>query len=105
LIFEIAASPTKLPRQLSGIIHKLERGDLRLRFEHLNLADLLNTLDKTFSRLTMGIIAAAMIIGSSLIITTGLPPLFMDCPILGLVGYLISALMGFWLVFDILRSR
>ncbi len=105
MIFEIAASPTKLPRQIGEIIHKLERGDLRLRFEHHNLADLLSTLDKTFSRLTMGIIAAAMIIGSSLIITTGIPPLFRGYPILGLVGYLIAAVLGLWLVFDILRSR
>jgi len=105
MIFEIAASPTKLPRQIGEIIHKLERGDLRLLFEHHNLADLLTTLDKTFSRLTMGIIAAAMIIGSSLIITTGIPPLIVGYPILGLVGYLIAAVLGLWLVFDILRSR
>jgi ubiquinone biosynthesis protein len=105
LIFEIAASPTKLPRQIREIIHKLEHGNLRLRFEHHNLTDLLTILDKTFSRLTMGIIAAAMIIGSSMIITTGIPPLFIGYPVLGLVGYLISALLGLWIVFDILRSR
>jgi ubiquinone biosynthesis protein len=105
LIFEIAASPTKLPRKIGEIIHKLERGDLRLRFEHHNLSDLLTTLEKTFSRLTMGIIAAAMIIGSSLIINTGIPPLFKGYPVLGLVGYILAAVLGLWLVFDILRSR
>jgi len=105
LLFEIAGSPTKLPRRLSEIIGKLERGDLRLRFEHHNLDDLLATLDKTFSRLTMGVIAAAMIIGSSLIITTGIPPLFMGYPVLGLCGYLLAAVLGLWLVYDILRNR
>jgi ubiquinone biosynthesis protein len=105
MIFEIAASPTRLPRQIGEIIRKLEHGDLRLRFEHHNLSGLLTILDKTFSRLTMGIIAAAMIIGSSLIITTGIPPLFLGYPVLGLVGYLISAVLGLWIVFDILRSR
>jgi ubiquinone biosynthesis protein len=78
---------------------------LRLHFEHHNLADLITILDKTFSRLTMGIIAAAMSIGSSFIITTGISPLIMGYPVLGLVGYLISALLGLWIVFDILRSR
>jgi ubiquinone biosynthesis protein len=105
LILEMAASPTKLPRQIGKIIHKLEKGSLRLRFEHHNLADLLTILDKTFSRLTMGIIAAAMIIGSSLIITTGIPPLLLGYPVLGLGGYLISAVLGMWIVFDILRNR
>jgi ubiquinone biosynthesis protein len=46
-----------------------------------------------------------MIIASSLIITTGIPPLFWDYPVLDLVGYLISALIGLWIVFDILLSR
>ena len=104
-ILEMAAAPAKLPRQIGRIIHKLEKGSLRLRFEHHNLADLLNVIDKTFSRLTMGIIAAAMIIGSSLIITTGIPPLLSGYPILGLAGYLISAVLGIWIVFDILRNR
>jgi ubiquinone biosynthesis protein len=40
-----------------------------------------------------------------LIITTGIPPLIMGYPVLGLVGYFISALLGLWIVFDILRSR
>jgi ubiquinone biosynthesis protein len=105
LILEMAARPTKLPRQIGKIIHQLETGRLGLRFEHHNLADLLNVIDKTFSRLTMGIIAAAMIIGSSLIITTGIPPLLSGYPILGLAGYLISAVLGIWIVFDILRNR
>jgi ubiquinone biosynthesis protein len=105
LMFEIAAAPTRLPRQISKIIQKLAEGNLRLRFEHHNLADLLDILDKTFSRLTIGIIASALIIGSSLIITTGIPPLFMGYPVLGLLGFLISAVLGLWVVFDILRSR
>jgi ubiquinone biosynthesis protein len=105
LIFEITASPTRLPRQISEIIRKLEHGDLRLHFEHHNLADLIAALNKTFSRLTMGIIAAAMSIGSSFIITTGIPPLIMGYPALGLLGYLLSALLGLWIVIDILRSR
>ena len=96
---------SRLPRQIGEIIRKLEHGDLRLRFEHHNLADLITALNKTFSRLTMGIIAAAMSIGSSFIITTGIPPLIMGYPVLGLVGYLLSALLGLWIVFDILRSR
>ena len=104
LIFEAVASPTRLPRQVGEIIRKLEKGDLRLRFEHYNLSELRTTMDKAFSRMTMGIIAAAMIIGSSLIITTGIPPLILGYPVLGLAGYLISALLGLWIVFDILRS-
>jgi ubiquinone biosynthesis protein len=83
----------------------MERGQLRIGFEHRNLAGLQATLEKIFSRLTMGVILGAMIIGSSLIITTGVPPIVYGYPLLGLTGYLIAALLGLWLVFDILRNR
>jgi ubiquinone biosynthesis protein len=80
-------------------------GQLRNGFEHRNLEWLQNTLEKTFSRLTMGVILESIVIGSSLIITTGIPPIFYGYPLIGLAGYLISAIVGLWLIFDILRNR
>ncbi|MFO8164797.1 MAG: hypothetical protein R6T98_09715, partial [Desulfatiglandales bacterium] len=58
-----------------------------------------------FNRLTFGIIIAAMIIGSTMIITTGVGPLLFGFPALGVIGYMISALLGLWLVFNIIRRR
>jgi hypothetical protein len=46
-----------------------------------------------------------MIIASSLIITTGIPLLFWGLSGSRPGGYLISAMLGSWIVFDILRSR
>ena len=83
----------------------MERGKLRIGFEHRNLGSLQFTLEKIFSRLTLGVILGAMIIGSSLIITTGIPPIVYGYPLLGLAGYLISAILGMWLIFDILHNR
>jgi ubiquinone biosynthesis protein len=105
LSFRLAASPMRFPQRIGEIVAKMERGELKVRFEHHNLADMRLTLEKIFSRLTVGIVAAAMIIGSSLIMTTGLPPILFGYPMLGLVGYTISAVFGLWLVVDILRSR
>lgn len=104
-LFKLAASPARFPRQIGDIIEKMERGKLRIGFEHRHLGGLLKTLEKTFSRLTMGVILAALIIGSSLIVTAGIPPIFHGYPLLGLTGYLISAVLGLWLIFDILHNR
>jgi ubiquinone biosynthesis protein len=104
-LFKLASAPTRFPRRIGDIVEKMEQGRLRVGFEHRNLGGLQKTLEKIFSRLTMGIILAAMIIGSSLIVTAGIPPVFHGYPLLGLAGYLISALLGFWLIFDILRNR
>jgi ubiquinone biosynthesis protein len=57
------------------------------------------------SRVTFGIIIAAMIVGSSMIITTGVRPLLFGFPALGVIGYLFSGLMGIWLLINIIRKR
>jgi ubiquinone biosynthesis protein len=46
-----------------------------------------------------------LIIGSSMIITTGVGPLLFGFPALGVIGYLISACVGLWLVISIIRTR
>jgi ubiquinone biosynthesis protein len=94
----------QVPKRLAQIADKIERGELSIRFEHENLGGLRDTLESTFSHLTLGIIIGALIIGSSMIITTGVAPLLFGYPALGIVGYTISALLGLWLVFSIIRS-
>ncbi|MBR9985502.1 MAG: hypothetical protein KFF68_06295 [Desulfosarcina sp.] len=104
-LLKMAAAPTRFPKRIGDIVEKMEQGRLRIGFEHRNLGGLQTTLEKIFSRLTMGIILGAMVIGSSLIITTGIPPIIYGYPLLGLAGYLISAVLGLWLIFDILHNR
>ena len=95
----------QVPRRLAQIANKIERGELAIRFEHENLGGLIHALENTASRLTLGIIIGAMVIGSSMIITTGAGPSLFGFPALGMVGYLFSGLLGLWLAFNIIRSR
>ncbi len=94
-----------LPGQLFQIVEKIERGKLNIRFEHENLGGLMNTLENISNRLTFGIIIGALIIGSSMIITTGIGPLLFGFPALGVIGYIISGCLGLWLIFNIIRKR
>ena len=94
-----------IPRQLLNIFSKLERGDLGLHFHLDKLERLVNTLENSSNRLTTGIIVAALIMGSSMIITTGVGPFIFGFPVLGVIGYSISTVMGLWLVVTILRAK
>jgi len=87
------------------IIKKLEKGHITIRFEHHNLGGFQRTLENIFNRLTFGIIIAALIIGSSMIITTGVRPHLFGFSALGIIGYIISGIVGLWLVFNIIRGR
>ena len=94
-----------MPGALQRILQKVEEGELNIRFRHENLSGLQRSLDNVSNRLSFSIILGAVIIGSSMIITTGVKPLLFGYPAIGLVGYLISAILGLIVVFNIFRSR
>jgi ubiquinone biosynthesis protein len=99
------AAPGKFPQRVLEIVEKLEKGDLNIRFQHANLSAFRGTLEEIYSRLSLAVIIAAMIIGSSMVITTGVRPLLFGYPAFGIIGYVISGMLGLWLIIDILRSR
>lgn len=73
---------------------------------HLDkLEGLADSMENASNRLTMAIIAGAVIMGSSMIITTGIGPFLFGLPALGVIGYLLSVLMGLWLIITILRAK
>lgn len=94
-----------LPGAIQRILQKVEQGDLNIRFRHENLSGLQKSLDNVSNRLSFSIILGAVIIGSSMIITTGVKPLIFGYPALGIVGYLISAVLGMIVVINIFRGR
>ena len=83
-----------LPARLKAFFWKVDKGDLTLTFKHTGLSTLNNTLERISNRVTFGIIIAALIVGSSMIITTGVKPLLFGFPVLGVIGYLVSGLLG-----------
>ena len=96
---------SSLPGAIQRILQKVEKGELDIKFKHENLGGLQKSLDNVSNRLSFSIILGAVIIGSSMIITTGVKPLIFGYPAIGLVGYLISAVLGLVVVFNIFRSR
>ncbi|CAO0823445.1 hypothetical protein DFAR_3710003 [Desulfarculales bacterium] len=65
---------------------------------------LAKTIQNSSNRVTMDLIVAALIVGSFMIITTGMEPKIFGLPALELIGYLFSVLISLWLVWGIFRS-
>jgi ubiquinone biosynthesis protein len=104
-IRDLADLLNDMPARLKAFFWKVDKGDLTLTFRHTGLKDLNDTLETVTNRVTIGIIIAALIVASSMIITTGVKPLLFGFPALGVIGYLVSGLLGLWLIFNILRKR
>jgi ubiquinone biosynthesis protein len=93
----------ELPSELTRLMRRLEHDNLTVNFQHRGLEHLEETVGTAANRITLGVIVGSLIVGSSLIVTTGAGPRLFGYPALGIVGYLISALFGFYIVFDIVR--
>jgi ubiquinone biosynthesis protein len=92
-----------LPRDLQTLFRQAREGRLKLEFEHRGLEPLLKTLERFSSRLSFAVVLASLVIGSSVVVHSGIPPKWHDIPLIGLAGYVVAAIMGFWLLISILR--
>ena len=89
----------RLPDDLNIILSKLRQGNIRVHIQHEHLESLIKTLDRSSDRISFALIIAGLVVASSLLV-----PLSGWLPSLGIVGYLIAALLGIWLLISILRS-
>ena len=94
----------QLPRDLRDALKKLREGKLKFIFVHRGLEKLTSDIDRSTSRMSLSIIIAAIIIGSSLIVHVNIGPFIFGYPILGIIGYIIAILLGFGLIISIIRS-
>jgi ubiquinone biosynthesis protein len=92
-----------LPEEARSILSQLRQGKMKLEFEHRGLRPLERSLDRVSNRIAFAIVLAAQIIGSSLIVLSGIPPRWHDLPLIGLAGFLVAGVMGFWLLISIIR--
>lgn len=95
---------TSVSRNSQTLVRKIVRDDIHVNLRHEELDRLIRDVDKSSNRLSFAILTAAIIIASSIIIHSGLGQKMFGFPVLGLLGYLIAAILGFWLLIGILRS-
>jgi ubiquinone biosynthesis protein len=94
---------TSAPTELRELIRQARHGRLLIEFEHKGLEPALSELDQISNRLAYAILLGSLVIGSALVVHAGIPPYWRGVSVLGLGGFLLSALMGFWLLLAILR--
>ena len=100
---ELVSLLKDIPGEVRSILEQTRNGKLKIIFQHRGLDRILTTLDRSSNRVAFAIVLAALIIGSSLIVLSGVPPTWFDIPIIGLVGFLVAGMMGFWLLITIIR--
>ncbi len=92
-----------IPGETRELLTEARRGKLKLEFKHQNLDSLVNTYDRSSKRISFAVVLASLIVGSALMVLADVPPKFYEIPIIGLLGFLLAGVMGFWLLIVIIR--
>ena len=95
----------EIPGEVRSILKQAREGKMKIEFRHSGLEPLLNTYNRGANRLVFAIVLAALIVGSSLVVLSGIPPRWHDIPLIGLAGFILAGVIGFSLLVSILRRR
>ena len=95
----LAVAAHRVPVSLSRTLEKLANDDLRVHLEHRHIDRLITEVDRSSNRVVIGLILAALIVASALVLKAELHSWWLSVPI-----YLLSSLLGVWLVYGIFRS-
>ncbi len=86
------------PDEVLDIMKQIKQGKIRLELDHHGLDMLKAALDSTGYRISLALVAGALIIGSSLIISAGKGISLFGFPVLGLAGLMIAALLALLMI-------
>ncbi len=100
---ELGQLMKELPFEIREIIEKVKNGTIKMDIEHKGLDSMLGTHERISNRISFAIVLASIIVGSSLIVLSKIPPMWNDIPVIGVVGFIAAGLLGFWLLISILR--
>jgi ubiquinone biosynthesis protein len=93
-----------LPRDVARLFRRARSGRLRIdldlkRLDHFGLQ-----LNSAANRLTMGVLTASLVVGSSIIMTVEGGPELFGLPLFGLLGFIVAFFNSVWIVLSIWRS-
>ncbi|SHG60720.1 2-octaprenylphenol hydroxylase [Thermosyntropha lipolytica DSM 11003] len=92
-----------LPRDMENILKTISEGQLQIKMEHTNIRKLAERIDIMSNRLSLAIILASIIIGTSLVVDKAGSALLNRIPLVEL-GFSIAVILGFVLAYSILKS-
>ena len=90
--------------QLGLLAEMLSRGQLKMNMDFVGSEDPVEDLSHLSDRLTVGIIAAGLLIASAVLVYAEAEPRIFGTSLLGVIGYLFAIVLAIWVVHDV-RQR
>jgi len=93
-----------LPRDAARLLKEARRGRMKIDLDIKRLDHFGHQIDHSTNRLTIGILTAALIIGSSIVMTVQAGPTMFGLPLFGFLGFTIAFFNSIWIVLSIWRA-
>lgn len=93
------------PKQLHQLLRASRKGSIQVNITVSGLDHQINKINGAITRLTMGIVTAALIIGTSIIMTVQRGPEIMGMPFFGFIGFISASIVGIWLLISIWKGH
>jgi ubiquinone biosynthesis protein len=90
-----------VPIQIEKTLQKLNRDEIKIILEHRSLDYLVTELDRSGNRIVVGMVMSSLILASALIVRTSSS---FNSPWFPVTAFVLSSLLGVWLVYGIFRS-
>jgi ubiquinone biosynthesis protein len=97
-----------VPRDIARLLRDARRGRMRIDLDLKRLDSFGQKLDAAIDRITIGLMTASLVIGSSIVMTVQGGPKVLGVPVLtmlGLIGYLAAFFNSVWIIFSIWRAN
>jgi len=101
---DIARIMAGLPHDVRVTLDRIRRGNFKIELDLERLDSFGHQLDRSANRVTVGMILASMIIGTSIAMTIDAGPKLWGMPAIGLFGFVTSAATSAGLLWSIFRS-
>jgi ubiquinone biosynthesis protein len=94
----------QLPHDISRLLRNARRGRVHVSIDIAHLKRVGDQIDRSANRLAMALVIAALIVGSSIVMTVQGGPTLFGLPAFGFIGFAGAFTGGLWLVRAIWRS-
>lgn len=96
---EVACLTREIPSETLNLLKRFNKDELGIKLNLVGLEHMVSEFDRCSNRIVVGVVVASAILSSSLLVRSGATNDWFSMPM-----YLLSSLLGVWLIYGIFRS-
>ncbi|KLK88157.1 ubiquinone biosynthesis protein [Methanoculleus sediminis] len=102
-IVDAAEGLLAIPGNVNETLKTLSEGTVTLELENHDLDRIVGVIDRTSDKIIVGVVVAAIVVGSSLVLRIADIPVPGYVSVLATLGYVFAVIVGFYAVYNVLR--